>query len=370
MFLFSFSRPDMTSTTLCPRTEPIPEEQLPDSSTSGPSSSPIPNQEDSFLQQGQSINNFTIKHMIASGGMGRIYVAEDQTLDQEIALKILDGSEKDDDEEHERRFRTEIRALARIDHSNVISIYSAGKLGQTYYYSMPYIRGNSLFQILEDHAPLPYRLSLMILIELMEALQEIHQSQVIHQDINAANVMVDNEGELFVTDFGISDIRESIYREKPDPSSHFIGTPEYASPERILGKHIDFRTDLFSTGVLLYRMLTGTFPYEDDDSREILRKIREEDHQSIKHQRKSCPRSLSDLCDTMLEKDKSQRPCSARTVQRKAKRLLQRYDSEKTSFETERFPALSEKYTSDPSQSYQHRLHDLYSSFVDDDTSS
>lgn len=356
----------MTSTDAHSRTRVLPETKLPSSSTS-----PSPSSSDTAkinFEEGTTISHFTIEHMVAEGGMGRIYVAKDRILDRRIALKILDGSQWE--ENFEERFRTEIRALARIDHPNVISIYSAGKLGRTYYFTMPYIEGHSLYELIEQHAPFPFRTCLLVFIETMNALESIHQSRVIHQDINASNIMVDQQGNIHVTDFGISDIRQNIYREKEQNSSHFVGTPEYASPENVIGKGIDYRTDLFSAGVLLYRMITGEYPFTADEPREVLREVRKSPPEPISTHRSSCPSSLRNLCMDLLEKHKTNRPNSARFIHRKAKHLLTGNQWEKTDFEASFFGDLSEKYERSSNLSpLQKCLKEIYSDMIGHDSS-
>src|ERR1700757_1362284 len=189
--------------------------------------------------------------------MADVYLAEDQELGRRIAIKILNGRHANDDQFIER-FRREAKNAAALNHPNIVSIYDRGEAEDTYYIAMEYLDGRTLKELIVGHGPAPVNVAIEYARQILSALRFAHRHGIVHRDIKPHNVLVDREGRVKVTDFGIARAGTSQMTE----AGSIVGTAQYLSPEQARGGEVDQRSDLYSLGVVLYELLTGDTPVE------------------------------------------------------------------------------------------------------------
>ena len=202
---------------------------------------------------------------LGSGGMADVYLAEDEDLGRRVAIKILNDRHAND-EQFVERFRREAKNAAGLSHPNIVSIYDRGEAEGTYYIAMEYLDGRSLKELLVARGPMPIADAIAFTRQILTALRFAHRKGLVHRDIKPHNVMADADGRLKVTDFGIA--RAGAASQMTEAGS-IIGTAQYLSPEQARGAAVDQRSDLYSVGVVLYEMLTGTVPFTGETPVEI-----------------------------------------------------------------------------------------------------
>jgi beta-lactam-binding protein with PASTA domain/predicted Ser/Thr protein kinase len=210
---------------------------------------------------------YRIIRKLGAGGMANVYLAEDQELGRRVAIKILDGRHAADDSFIER-FRREAKNAAGLSHPNIVSIYDRGEAEGTYYIAMEYLAGRSLKELISSRGPTPVRIAIDYARQILAAIGYAHRHGIVHRDIKPHNVVVDADGRLKVTDFGIARSGASQMTEV----GSIIGTAQYLSPEQARGSAVDQRSDLYSVGIVLYEMLTGQVPFSGDTPLEIAMK--------------------------------------------------------------------------------------------------
>jgi serine/threonine-protein kinase len=210
---------------------------------------------------------YRIMRKLGSGGMADVYLAEDEELGRRVAIKILNDRHANDDSFVER-FRREAKNAAGLSHPNIVSIYDRGEAEGTYYIAMEYLDGRSLKELVVARGPLPIPDAIDAIRQVLAALRFAHRKGIVHRDIKPHNVMADADGRLKVTDFGIARAGVSQMTE----AGSIIGTAQYLSPEQARGAPVDQRSDLYSVGVVLYEMLTGTTPFSGESPVEIAMK--------------------------------------------------------------------------------------------------
>ncbi|HYY63201.1 MAG TPA: Stk1 family PASTA domain-containing Ser/Thr kinase [Gaiellaceae bacterium] len=210
---------------------------------------------------------YRIIRKLGAGGMANVYLAEDQELGRRVAIKILDDRHAADDSFIER-FRREAKNAAGLSHPNIVSIYDRGEAEGTYYIAMEYLAGRSLKELIVSRGPTPIRIAIDYTRQTLAALGFAHRNGIVHRDIKPHNVVVDADGRLKVTDFGIARSGASQMTEV----GSIIGTAQYLSPEQARGSPVDQRSDVYSVGIVLYEMLTGSVPFTGDTPLEIAMK--------------------------------------------------------------------------------------------------
>jgi hypothetical protein len=214
---------------------------------------------------GKTFGKYRIVDQLGRGGMGTVYRAVDEVLGREVAVKIL--SSRLADSQMMDRFRHEAILLARLSHPRIATIYELFRSDAALLMVMELVRGETLDSILNRVGPLPPDLAAFVMDQMLSALEHAHRAGIVHRDLKPANVMVAEQGDLKVMDFGVARMRTPEHAD-----SCLVGTPAYMPPEQILGDGVDTRGDLYSAGVVFYRLLTGALPFTADSALVMLRK--------------------------------------------------------------------------------------------------
>ena len=218
-----------------------------------------------MIKIGEKYGQFLIKAEIGRGGMGTIYHAVDIMLNREVALKIIHPQFADDAQLMER-FKIEAMTQARMNHPNIVLIFSFNKIDTDYVIAMEYVDGHSLKELLQKKRQLSIQEASHYVEQILNGLQFAHQHNVIHRDIKPANILITHDQRVKLSDFGIAKVFGSQGLTK---TGMLVGTPWYTSPEQIVGKDVDFRADLYSLGITFYEMLTGRVPFDSDNNSEF-----------------------------------------------------------------------------------------------------
>lgn len=210
-----------------------------------------------------TLGRYEVFAELGQGAMGTVYKARDPLLDRVVAIKTVNLSlPKDEVAEYEARFYQEAKAAGQLSHRNIVTIYDIGKSDRLAYMAMEILDGQELRSMLGSRDPIPVEKALDIAAQVADGLQYAHEHQVIHRDIKPGNIMVLSDGAVKITDFGIARMRNN---EVKTMTGMILGSPKYMSPEQVAGKRADTRSDIFSLGVVLYEMLTGTSPFLADN---------------------------------------------------------------------------------------------------------
>ncbi len=220
----------------------------------------------------QLIGNYRIIEKLGEGGMGEVFRALDVMLEREVAIKLL-RAELSSRPDVVERFRTEAIALARLNHPHIATLYSFSRHENQYYMVLEFVRGETLDMVVERRGAMSWQEALRLICQALHGLEHAHRLGIIHRDIKPSNMMLNHAGDLKLMDFGIARILE---RSRLTQTGHLIGTLEYMSPEQIQGKETDGRSDIYSIGIVLYKMLTKRLPFEKSTDYDLIRSQVEE----------------------------------------------------------------------------------------------
>jgi hypothetical protein len=206
------------------------------------------------------LGKYEISGILGKGAMGTVYDAHDPIIDRRVAIKTLALPDASDTEAQEElaRFKREAQAAGRLTHPNIVGVFDYGETDKLAYIVMEFVDGPSLKSLLDKNERFPPSESVRIMESLLAGLQFSHERGVVHRDIKPANVMLTRDGQVKIADFGIARIESSSMTQ----AGTIMGTPAYMSPEQFMGQTVDARTDIYSSGVVLYQMLTGERPFE------------------------------------------------------------------------------------------------------------
>jgi serine/threonine-protein kinase len=214
------------------------------------------------------LGRYKIVSEIGQGAMGTVYKAVDPIIDRTVAIKTINlNLSRQELEEYEARFQQEIKAAGRLNHPNIVTIYDVGKTEQVAYMAMEFLEGQELKDIIATGKLPPVEQVVDIIAQVADGLWFAHQQDIVHRDVKPSNIMVLRGGIAKITDFGIARLPNSAVKTM---TGLILGSPRYMSPEQVIGKQLDTRTDIFSLGVVLYEALTGQAPFDGDNVNAIM----------------------------------------------------------------------------------------------------
>src|SRR3954470_5132286 len=231
------------------------------------------------LPELKTLGRYTIERTIGSGAMGTVYEGVDPQLGRRVAIKTILKTQLDEAtaKDYSKRFLREAKAVARLNHPNIVQGYDFGQEGNVAYLVMEFIKGKELKAFFDANERFDLKEAVRIMGELCEALEFAHNAGIIHRDIKPANVMLDAQAHTKLTDFGVARVQDSDKTVERTQAGTLVGTPAYMSPEQITGVNIDKRSDVFSAGIILYQFLTGAKPFTGSGAWTIAKKILHEE---------------------------------------------------------------------------------------------
>jgi serine/threonine protein kinase/tetratricopeptide (TPR) repeat protein len=265
------------------------------------------------MNAGDQLGHYTIVSHLGTGGMGAVYRATDTTLGRDVALKVLPGDVASTPDRLER-FRREARALASLNHPHIVTVYSVEHIDGVHFLTMELVTGQSLDHLINGR-PLPLSHLLKVGNAVAEALSAAHERGIVHRDLKPANVIMNDSGQVKVLDFGLAKVQTSSIATyeaqatlQQTVEGVVLGTPAYMSPEQVSGViDLDHRTDIFSLGVLLYEMATGTRPFKGQSTADLSASILRDTPRSASEVTPSVPKELAQAIARCLEKNASSR---------------------------------------------------------------
>ena len=248
-------------------------------------------------------NRYELIRKIGSGGMAVVYQAYDTSLDRQVAIKLL-REEYADDPDFIRRFQKEAKAVARLSHQNIVNIYDFGESDGVTYLVMEYVEGSTLKEIIAQHGPLPISQVIDYSIQICYGMAQAHNQQIVHKDIKPHNIMIDRNHVVKVTDFGIAQAMNNLTMTH---NKGILGSAHYFSPEQARGDHVDFESDIYSLGIVMYEMVSGKVPFTGDNPVTVALKHMQEPPPGLLAQREDVPLGLERIIFKALEKNPAYR---------------------------------------------------------------
>ncbi|HEV2064450.1 MAG TPA: protein kinase [Thermoanaerobaculia bacterium] len=249
-------------------------------------------------------SRYEIQSLLGKGGMGIVYKAHDRDLDDLVAIKTLRGEALSADPSLLERFKQEIRLARRITHPNILRTHDLGETGGLRYLSMEFVKGITLKNLVESGQILPTPVALRIAKQICAGLAAAHEVGVIHRDIKPQNILIEPTGGLKIMDFGIARLTQD---RGMTATGTVVGTPDYMSPEQARGVALDFRSDIYSTGVVLYEVFTGSLPFECDSPLAVVLKHVQEKPPAPQTMNPRIDLKIAAILLTCMEKDPAQR---------------------------------------------------------------
>jgi serine/threonine-protein kinase len=241
---------------------------------------------------------------LGKGGMGVVYQAHDPQIDRPVALKVL-REDRVVSEDFVLRFFKEAKFIGRLSHPNIVTVYDVGRDHGTIYIAMEYLQGQPFNEVIRS-GRLSIEKIIDIALQVANALGYAHEKGIVHRDIKPSNIILTDEGNVKLTDFGIARAEDSNAAQQTQ-TGVILGTPFYMSPEQVMGKRIDGRSDLFSLGVILYELIVDSKPFEGDHFAAIFRAITDDIPVAPLKIDASIPQSISDLIMKALSKNPDER---------------------------------------------------------------
>lgn len=279
----------------------------------------------------ESLGHYRDLRPIGAGGMGEVFVAHDSKLDRKVALKVLPAEVANDPDRRER-FTREARAVAALNHPNIVTVHAVEEADETHFLVMEFVEGKTLSTLLPSKG-FPLGQLLTLAIPLADAVAAAHDKNITHRDLKPANVMVGTDGRVKVLDFGLAKLRDSVTAAEssltalgPRPltgEGRIVGTVSYMSPEQAQGQPVDHRSDIFSLGVMLYEMSTGERPFKGDSTVSTLSSILRDTPDMVSETRPELPRELARIIRRALMKDPERRYQSAKDLRNELEEVKQ-----------------------------------------------
>jgi eukaryotic-like serine/threonine-protein kinase len=248
---------------------------------------------------GTTLNGrYRLEARIGAGGMSTVYRATDETLQRQVAIKLMNREIATDSDQLER-FRREARAVAQLSHPHIVGVIDYGEDDSRPYIVFEYVEGETLKERIRRNGRLPITEAVAYAIEIARALGTAHARHIVHRDVKPQNVLIDEEGSAKVTDFGIA---RTLDEEGLTADGRVLGTTDYVSPEQALGRPVTGQSDLYSLGIVLYEMLTGEVPFKGENQVTVAMKHVREELPDVQHERPEISAALASVVDTATAK--------------------------------------------------------------------
>lgn len=260
-----------------------------------------------------TIGKYTIEGILGKGAMGVVYKGFDPNIARPVAIKTIHKNLLDSEmgQEMLRRFQTEAQAVGKLTHANIVGIYEFDQFQGTPYFVMEFVEGKDLKTIIKEGKGFTLEEAVKIISAVLDGLAYVHEFGIVHRDIKPANIFITNKGVVKIADFGIARMDNSELTQV----GSVLGTPSYMSPEQCIGAGVDARSDLFSTGVMLYELLTGKKPFRADQATAIINNVINLKPQNASAINKTLPSSCDQMMKKALAKNANQRYQTAREFQ-------------------------------------------------------
>jgi len=263
------------------------------------------------ITKGQKINDrYEVIRSIGEGGMANVYLGYDTILDRNVAIKVLRG-DLSNDEKFVRRFQREALSASSLAHPNIVEMYDVGEDEGTYYIVMEYVEGKTLKQLLKKRGTLTLSEAIDIMSQLTDGMAHAHDSYIIHRDLKPQNIMIKDDGQIKITDFGIAMALNSTQLTQ---TNSVMGSVHYLPPEQASGKGCTIKSDIYSMGIIFYELLSGSLPFRGDNAVEIALKHMREPLPSLREENSAIPQSIENIIRKATAKNPKNRYDSARSM--------------------------------------------------------
>ncbi|MFH1434322.1 MAG: protein kinase [Pseudomonadota bacterium] len=246
---------------------------------------------------------YEILQQLGTGGMGKVYRVKDRQIDEEVALKVLRPEIAADGRKIER-FHNELKLARKISHGNVCRMYHLAFEEGIPYITMEYVAGEELASLIKRRGPVSVQEAVSIAAQVCDGLAEAHRVGIVHRDLKPQNIMIDEQGKAIIMDFGIA---HSVETSGATEEGMIIGTPDYMSPEQVSGKNVDGRSDIYSLGVILFELLTGTIPFDGDSPLSIALKHKTQEPPDPRDFNPDIPEVMAAMILKCMKKDQDKR---------------------------------------------------------------
>lgn len=264
-----------------------------------------------MITKGQKINDrYEIIRSIGEGGMANVYLGYDTILDRNVAIKILRG-DLSSDEKFVRRFQREALSASSLAHPNIVEMYDVGEDDGIYYIVMEYVEGKTLKQLLKKRGSLTLSEAIDIMLQLTDGMAHAHDSYIIHRDLKPQNIMIKDDGQIKITDFGIA---MALNATQLTQTNSVMGSVHYLPPEQASGKGSTIKSDIYSMGIIFYELLTGSLPFKGDNAVEIALKHMRDPLPSVRDDNPSIPQSIENIIMKATAKNPKNRYDDARSM--------------------------------------------------------
>lgn len=264
-----------------------------------------------MITKGQKINDrYEIIRSIGEGGMANVYLGYDTILDRNVAIKILRG-DLSNDEKFVRRFQREALSASSLAHPNIVEMYDVGEDNGLYYIVMEYIDGKTIKQLLKKRGSLTLSEAIDIMLQLTDGMSHAHDSYIIHRDLKPQNVMIKDDGQIKITDFGIAMALNSTQLTQ---TNSVMGSVHYLPPEQASGKGCTTKSDIYSMGIIFYELLSGSLPFKGDNAVEIALKHMRDPLPSLREENPAIPQSIENIILKATAKNPKNRYDDARSM--------------------------------------------------------
>lgn len=245
-----------------------------------------------MIEKGKIINDrYEIIKSIGEGGMANVYVGFDKILERKVAIKVLRG-DLSNDEKFVRRFQREALSASSLSHPNIVEMYDVGEDNGIYYIIMEYVEGKTLKQLIKKRGTITLSEAIDIMLQLTDGITQAHDSYIIHRDLKPQNILIKEDGQIKITDFGIAVALNSTQLTQ---TNSVMGSVHYLPPEQASGKGSTIKSDIYSMGILFYELLTGSLPFKGDNAVEIALKQIHDPIPSVRKKNQTIPQSVENI---------------------------------------------------------------------------